>query len=65
MTDQAKPLTDEEVQDLLHRLAFELIGVSGETARGDTAIKAARVTLINLVAALILANEGGPSSGET
>lgn len=57
MSDKSRKLDDYEVQDILHRMAFDLVGLRGNTARGDTAIKAARVLLINLVAALALANE--------
>lgn len=57
MSDKTRKLDDDEVQDVLHRMAFDLVGLRGNTVRGDTAIKAARVVLINLVAALALANE--------
>lgn len=51
------PLSDLEVQDELHRMAFDLQFMRGETVRGDTALKAAHGALLLLMAALIKANE--------
>lgn len=41
-------------------MAFELQSKKGETVRGETALRAAHKVLINLTAALILANEPDP-----
>lgn len=56
------PLSDFEVQDVLHRMAFDLQSMTGETVRGDTALKTANRVLLGLTGALIKANE--PSSDE-
>lgn len=54
------PLSDVEVQDRLHAMAFELEALSGETTPGDTALKAAHRALMLFLAALIAANEKPP-----
>lgn len=54
---KTEPLFDIEIQDVLHRMAFELEPLTGQTTRGDTALKTAHRALISLMAALILANE--------
>lgn len=51
------PLTDDEVVDILHRMAFDLFNETGETTAGDTALKASRGALIIYMIALISANE--------
>jgi len=51
------PLSDMEVQDVLHRMAFELEPLTGQTTRGDTALKASHRCLMLFMAALIAANE--------
>ncbi len=58
MADEVKPpLSDWEVQDVLYRMVFELQSLTGQTTRGDTALKASHRVLLNFVAALIAANE--------
>lgn len=44
MTDQ-KPLTDIEVWDAIHECIHALEGKSGETRRGETALRTACETL--------------------
>jgi hypothetical protein len=56
-----EPLSDDEVADLLHRMAFDLQGVTGATTRGDTAIQASRAALLMFLAALIRAQLPEPS----
>lgn len=51
-------LTDEEVYDRLHAALLALGGDAGETARGDTALKAGRRSLTMLQMALLAAIEG-------
>jgi hypothetical protein len=50
-------LSDDEVADLLHRMVFQLSQLSGQTTRGDTALKASRAALLLYLAALIKASE--------
>jgi hypothetical protein len=50
-------LTDNDVADLLHRMVFQLSQLSGQTTRGDTALKASRGALLLYLAALIKASE--------
>jgi hypothetical protein len=54
------PLPDDEIVDRLHRMAFELENLSGETVRGDTAIKTSRAALLMTMAGLIRATEQKP-----
>lgn len=56
-----KPLSDDEVCDLLHRLAFELEQRSAETTRGQTALTAARAALLTYLQAMIWAMGSAPS----
>lgn len=60
MPAERPPLSDLEVQDILHRAAFDLQGLRGETVRGHTALKTAHAALISLLAALIQATEKPP-----
>jgi hypothetical protein len=47
------PLTDSEVYERLHQAFLGLLGASGETKHGDTAIRTARHILTTLQAALL------------
>lgn len=57
---KTEPLNDWEVQDVLHRMSFELQSLKGQTTRGETALRASHKVLLNFTAALILANEPKP-----
>jgi hypothetical protein len=52
MPDQPS-LTDDEVADRLHRMAFELEQLSGQSTKGDTALKASRAALLLYLMALV------------
>lgn len=52
-------LSDEEVQDVLHRMSFELGEKKGATVAGDTALKTAKAALLKLLAGLIRLNDNG------
>jgi hypothetical protein len=54
---KTEPLSDWEVQDVLHRMAFDLQSLKGQTTRGDTALRAANRSLMLFIAALIAAND--------
>lgn len=58
MTDRTTKLSDLEVEDLLHKLVFELEGKEGQTAVGDAALQACRLILLNMLAALIVRDKG-------
>jgi hypothetical protein len=58
VTEPPQKLDDDAVQDLLHRLVFELEGKEGLTHVGDSALRACRVVLVNMLAAVIVSNEG-------
>lgn len=53
----SEPLSDWEVQDVLHRMAFDLQSLKGQTRRGETALRAANRALMLFIAALIAAND--------
>ncbi|MGQ3299650.1 hypothetical protein [Reyranella sp.] len=55
-----EPLSDLEVQDVLHRMVFDLQSLSGETTDGDFALKTARAALLCLMSALITLTEKPP-----
>jgi hypothetical protein len=56
---ESAPLSDWEVADQLHRLAFDLQPLRGATERGENALRFAHRLLINWAAALYLASEKG------
>ena len=58
MTDHSTKLSDVEVEDLLHKLVFELEGKEGQTAVGDAALQACRLILVNMLAAIIVRDKG-------
>lgn len=45
------------MQDVLHRMAFDLQSLKGQTTRGETALRAANRALMLFIAALIAAND--------
>lgn len=55
-----EPLSDDEVADALHRMAFELQHQTGATTKGDTALKASRAALMMFLAALVRPTEPEP-----
>ncbi|GHC79390.1 hypothetical protein GCM10010136_31890 [Limoniibacter endophyticus] len=55
--DNQTALDDHEVADRLHRMAFELEGLRGQTTRGDTALKTSKAALLLTMAGLIHASE--------
>lgn len=57
---KTEPLSDLEVQDRLHRMAFELEHLKGQTTPGETALRAAHRALMLFLAALIAVGEKPP-----
>lgn len=55
-----EPLSDLEVQDVLHRMVFDLQAMRGETVDGDFALKTGRAALLCLMGALIALTEKPP-----
>lgn len=53
-----KPISDREVYDRLHAAIIALGIDPGETTLGDTALKAARIRLIEVQAAVLMQMEG-------
>lgn len=53
-----KPLSDEEVCDLLNRIAFELRTAKAETKRAQTALTASQANVVLFLAALMKAMDG-------
>ena len=60
MNQTPLPLNDDEIVDRLHRMAFELEHLKGETLRGDAALKTSRAALMMTMAGLIRASEPQP-----
>lgn len=55
----SESLSDDEVADFLHRIVFDLDGMTGKTTAGDTALKTSRAALLVILAGLISLNERG------
>lgn len=53
-----KPISDREVYDRLHAAIIAIGAGPGETMLGDTAMKAARLKLIEIQAAVLMQMEG-------
>lgn len=52
------PLSDSEVYDLLHTLWLHAATARGETEYGENTLKAARLALFTLQAAMVMKTEG-------
>ena len=50
-------LDDDETQDVLHRMAFELQSLKGVTTRAETALRAAEKALTLMLQGLIRATD--------
>lgn len=55
-----KPMTDMEIYDALHQSLMPLLGQTGETPHGDTALKAAVKALSGLQIGVLLMAERKP-----
>lgn len=53
-----KPLTDQEVYDLMHECLILISQARGESTLSDTALKALRYRIIQLQGALLMKMEG-------
>lgn len=54
----AKPLTDTEVYDLLHKALVVITHARGESELADTALKAVRLRIIECQGAILMRMEG-------
>jgi hypothetical protein len=52
------PISDNEVYELLHRLWLQVAAEKGATEYGENTLKAARVSIFTLQAALLMKTEG-------
>ena len=56
----SEPLDDMEVQDELHRIAFDLETKRGLTVRGDTALRTVKAAVMMILTGLVVATENEP-----